>query len=380
MLLTVQGVRVTAIISAYNEADIIAQTVADLVRQGIAAYVIDDHSTDGTVDALGPLMTSGLVQVERSADPAGAGVFELARVLSRKEQLARELDSEWFLNHDADEFRESPWRHLDLRQGIELVDRLGYNAIDFAVLNFWPTHDGFDGRADIREEFRYFERGATFDRLQVRCWKKASDIDLQSSAGHDARFESRRVFPVRFLLRHFPIRGQGHGERKVFDERKPRFASGERDRGWHVQYDGLTAGHCFIRDPRDLEVFDPDTVRAQLQIEHRGVEELASRLASVGDLLAGAREEQAVAVRALRDQHAADLGRLTAEVAQANETTRELSAALQAVEGLFHNLENEYRALEKMSRDLERQLADMRQSWSWKLTAPLRTAWRRPTP
>jgi len=63
-----------------------------------------------------------------------------------------------------------------------------------------------------------------------------------------------------------------------------------------------------------------------------------------------------------------------------NETTRELSAALQAVEGLFHNLENEYRALEKMSRDLERQLADMRQSWSWKLTAPLRTAWRRPTP
>ena len=87
-----------------------------------------------------------------------------------------------------------------------------------------------------------------------------------------------------------------------------------------------------------------------------------------------------MAVRALRDQHAADLGRLTAEVAQANETTRELSAALQAVEGLFHNLENEYRALEKMSRDLERQLADMRQSWSWKLTAPLRTAWRRPTP
>ena len=373
MLLTVQGVRVTAIISAYNEADIIAQTVADLVRQGIAAHVIDDHSTDGTVQALGPLMTSGLVQVERSADPAGAGGFELARLLSRKEQLARELDAEWFLNHDADEFRESPWSHLNLRQGIELVDRLGYNAIDFAVLNFWPTHDGFDGRADIREEFRHFERGATFDRLQVRCWKKASDIDLQSSAGHDARFESRRVFPVRFLLRHFPIRSQGHGERKVFDERKPRFASGERDRGWHVQYDGLTEGHCFIRDPRDLEAFDPDTVRAQLQIEHRGVEELASRLASVGDLLAGAREEQAAAVRALRDQHATEVRRLTAEVAQQD-------AAYHAVEAKFRGLEEEYRALERMSRDLERQLADMKQSWSWKLTAPLRTAWRRPTP
>jgi chromosome segregation ATPase len=119
-----------------------------------------------------------------------------------------------------------------------------------------------------------------------------------------------------------------------------------------------------------LERYDADAVRARLQMEHRGVEELTARLAAVGDLLAAAREEQAAEVRALREQHAADLGRLTTE----------LTVALQAADDRFRTLENAYRALEGMSRNLERQLGDMRQSWSWKLTAPLRTAWRRPTP
>ena len=40
------GLHITAIIAAYNEADIIAQTVGDLVRQGIAAHVLDQHSTE----------------------------------------------------------------------------------------------------------------------------------------------------------------------------------------------------------------------------------------------------------------------------------------------------------------------------------------------
>ena len=42
------GPRITAIVAAFNEADIIRQTVGDLVEQGIAVHLIDDGSTDGT--------------------------------------------------------------------------------------------------------------------------------------------------------------------------------------------------------------------------------------------------------------------------------------------------------------------------------------------
>ena len=374
------GPRITAIVAAFNEADIIQQTVGDLVQQGIAVHVIDDGSTDGTAQALEPLLSSGLVRIERCPQPDGpgsaAGEFSLARILGRKEHLARELDVDWFVNHDADEFRESPWPHLNLRQGIELVDRLGYNAIDFAVLNFWPTHDRFDAKADIREVFQYFERGQDFNRVQVRCWKKAADIDLQSSGGHDARFASRRVFPLRFVMRHFPIRGQAHGRRKVFEERKPRFAGDERGRGWHVQYDGLDEGHRFTRDPDTLERYDPDAVRAQLQIEHRGVEALSSQLESLGLALAAEQSARADDVA----------GHLAARREQ-DRLHAELRVQFERLEQLYRDLERHGQALERERgallgsvADLERQLADIRQSWSWKATAPLRALGRQRTP
>ena len=57
--------------------------------------------------------------------------------------LAATLEANWFLHHDADEFRESPWPDLDLLGALERVDALGYSAIDFRVLNFRPTHDDF---------------------------------------------------------------------------------------------------------------------------------------------------------------------------------------------------------------------------------------------
>ena len=74
------------------------------------------------------------------------------------------------------------------------------------------VHDRFEPGGDIREAFPYYSEQAPYDRVQIRCWKKAPDVDLASSGGHEARFEGRRVFPLRFILRHYPIRGQAHGE------------------------------------------------------------------------------------------------------------------------------------------------------------------------
>jgi hypothetical protein len=268
--------RVTALMAAHNEEDIVGQVVRDLAEQGIGIYLLDHGSTDGTRGEVERAAGRALVGVER-LDVAG---FSLEAILERKAQLARELDASWFINQDADEFRESPWTDASLFEGIRRVDALGYNAIDFEVLNFWPTHDGFRKGDDVRAAFPLFERGGTFDRLQIRCWKKVDGpFDLLSSGGHEAAFAGRRVFPLRFLLRHYPIRGQAHGERKVFQERRPRFAASERQRGWHVQYDALQPGHRFLRDPKTLTAYDPHAVRVQLALHHRGIEELEATLA-----------------------------------------------------------------------------------------------------
>jgi hypothetical protein len=274
---------VIALLAAFNEEDIVGQVVENLIREGIQVYFIDNGSSDATVAAVEPFLGRGLIRIEtltsgENCEP-GDGRHPWRAILQRKEALARELEADWFIHHDADEFRESPWPGLNLRDAIQKVDRFGYNAIDFEVLNFWPTHDIYRRGDDVRESFRFYAPGEHFNRTQVKCWKNLGvAVDLATVGGHDVNFPDRKVFPLRFLLRHYPIRGQAHGERKVHAERLGRFPESEKSAGWHVQYDDLVSQPTFIRDPGTLVAYDPEAARLQLILRHRTVDALERQL------------------------------------------------------------------------------------------------------
>jgi hypothetical protein len=179
------------------------------------------------------------------------------------------------IHADADELRESPWPELSLKQAIWLVDRAGFNVIDFALFNFWPIDDQFSPQGDLREAFPYYEPGQGFDHAQLKCWKKQpGPVDLVSTGGHEIRFPERSICPVRFILRHYPVRSQAHAERKIFRERVPRFIPAEQERGWHVQYAGMAAGQRFVRTKEELVRFEPQRIRAELWERSRFVDVL----------------------------------------------------------------------------------------------------------
>jgi hypothetical protein len=280
-----------ALIAAFNEADIIGPVIADLIEQGVAVYLIDHVSTDATRRVAEPFLGRGLLGIEQFPQPGesaggdGDG-FPWRALLRRKETLAQELDADWFIHHDADEFRESPWDGVRLADAIARVDAAGYNAIDFEVVNFIPVNEDLPAGTDPRPHMRYCEPGRSWDKLQVKCWKRtAVRVDLVSSGGHDVRFPDRRVFPLRFLLRHYPIRGQKHGERKIFIERRPRISVAERELGWHIQYDHVVTGHNFLASPGQLEEYDPERMRLDMLIRHRGVEALETTLEVANETL-----------------------------------------------------------------------------------------------
>src|SRR5262249_28009319 len=314
---------------------------------------MDHHSTDGTVAAVEPYLGRGLVGIERfpgrsPAPGTDTTRFTLGAIMRRKEQLACELPADWFINHDADEFRDSPWAHLDLKGAIRAADRSGFNAIDFEVLNFRPTHDRFQPGYPVRDAFQFYERGQISNNAQIRCWKRAlGPVDLASTGGHEAIFAGRRVFPVRFILRHYPIRGQAHGERKVFQERLPRFDKDERLRGWHAHYDRFRQGQSFLRVPQTLTFYDPETVRFDLLLRHREVEELSQATAESRRTLDEALARVVALETELAEQHS--------EVARQREELRK-----QADE----------------HRQLLAQISQLHASRSWRWTAPLRAASR----
>ena len=255
--------KVIAIIAAFNEGDIIGKTLETLAADGIDSYLIDNHSTDDTVLEAQRWLGRGLVGIETFPPGAPSTEFAWAELLRRKEELAFSLEADWFIHHDADEIRQSPFPDLSLKAAIHYVDRTGYNCIDFRALVFPPTDDGFRQGDDPATYFQWFEDAASFDQVQRKCWKSAKTrVSLAQSGGHDVDFPQRLVFPVPFLLRHYPIRSQAHGVRKVLVERKPRYAADERERGWHVQYDQVQRPEqSFLRDPAALKEFDLDQYR-----------------------------------------------------------------------------------------------------------------------
>jgi len=279
---TTAPTRVVAIIAAYNEDDVIGQVIADLIEQKLSVFLLDHRSTDRTRAEAERFLGRGLIGIERFPDESGfperdGERFAWESLLRRKEELAVSLGFEWAMHVDADELRESPWRGVPLADAIGVVDRMGYNAIDFAVFHFRPTGAPFEAGTDLRRAFTHYDHPKSYDTLQIKCWKNVCRANLVDSGGHQAKFEGRRVFPIRFVLRHYPIRSQEHGVRKVFLERRPRFIESEHQR-WHLQYDDVTEDTSFVRPKSELREWDADVVRAELAIRHRGVEQLEAEL------------------------------------------------------------------------------------------------------
>jgi hypothetical protein len=275
--------RVVALLSSYNEGDIIGAVIGHLVEHGVEVYLLDNHSTDDTVEQASRWLGRGLIDIERFPsgdvpDRGDAGRFDWTAILMRKEALAQIIDADWFMHQDADEVRESPWHGLSLRDAIRWVDRLDYNCIDFRVFEFPPVDDGFRQGMDPCQYFTRHRPGKSHDQLQLKCWKAgAGSVSLTHYGGHDVQFDGRRPFPVQFLLRHYPVRSQAHGVRKVFDERKPRFTAEERAKTWHQQYDLVASrDHVFLADPEFLQPFDLERARLEVLLDHRTARDQAS--------------------------------------------------------------------------------------------------------
>jgi hypothetical protein len=266
--------RALAVMPAYNEGDVIGAAIGALVAEGVDVYLLDHRSTDDTVAAATPWLGRGLVGIERFPDESGPGfderngdVMVWRDILRRVEQVTGEVGADWYLFVNADEFRESPWPGVTLADALREVDELGFSAVNFELVNFRPTpQDAFVPGTDVREALRFYEEPGPYDLLQVKAWKgqPTGPVNLNHHGGHDVLFESKRVFPVPFVLRHYPIRSAEHGRRKVIAERLGRFAEEERAGGWHVQYDHYGDDADYLHDRADLTAWDGAGFRSRL--------------------------------------------------------------------------------------------------------------------
>lgn len=260
------GFRVVAIVTVYNEADIIVPLLEHLIGQGVGVYLIDNWSTDGTAELAHPYLERGLIGLEQFPPGGRPPVFDLRGLLVRIEAVSRTLDAAWIMHHDADEIRESPWPGVNLRDALYHVGRCGYNAINHAVLDFYPTDNAYQPGTDLAAHFTRYEIGQRPGHfLRINAWQNTgARVSLVPSGGHRVQFPGQRVYPFHFLLRHYSLRTEAQSIGKI-RQRRTQVPWLTRLVGWHRHYDALDASDAQMFAElcawarRELPDFDPAT-------------------------------------------------------------------------------------------------------------------------
>jgi hypothetical protein len=250
--------KVIAIIAVRNEEDIIKHTIKHLYNQGIDIYIIDNWSTDKTIQKIEGMIGKEILDIEKWPKNHPPEYFSLEGILKRKEVLAQELDADWFMHYDTDEFRESPWKNLTLREALWKVDQLGYNAVDFTYLNFRPTDNNYSENDNPLNYFKYSEFGDRAGHFKrINAWKKQNEnVDLHSYAGHKVNFPNQKVFPIKFLTRHYPFRSQAHAEKKIIKDRINRLDPEGLKKGWHTHYKNFNLKKDILKNKNRLIFFN----------------------------------------------------------------------------------------------------------------------------
>ena len=256
--------------STFNDGDVALEIVKKLLEDGMDVIVHDNWSDDGTFEQLAALaLTRDDLTVVRFPESGQSKYFELTALLRLKEEIAATYPGRWIIHHDSDEIRCSPWPDLSLRQGLYLVDLMGFTAVDFTVCGFRPVDDGFAPGQGLERHIHHFHFSTDpADFIQTKAWRQSSKaVGLVHTGGHDAYFPERRIFPYKFLLKHYPLRSPSQARRKIFIERKPRFAPEEREAGWHRHYDAFDKNDSFIWNAAELIDNEAPTTRFRFMVE-----------------------------------------------------------------------------------------------------------------
>lgn len=222
--------RAIAILATRNEELFIEICLKNLIAQGFEVYLMDNASTDRTVELAKKFLGKGLIEIENIPFNDEYRWYE---ILSRKEELAQELDADWFMHCDADEIHLPPSNFKTIITALSEVEKQGYNAINFDEFVFLPTSEAesFEGK-DYVKEMQYYYFFEPMPLRRVKLWKKQkSRVNLAESGGHVINFPNKKIYPENFILKHYILLSKEHAERKygkrVYNEKEV------KEKGWH---------------------------------------------------------------------------------------------------------------------------------------------------
>jgi glycosyltransferase involved in cell wall biosynthesis len=230
--------RIVAILASYNEARFIRACLDHYLQQGVEVYLIDNESTDDTVEIAQEYTGKNIIGIETISR---SGVYQWQKILLRKEEVADELDADWLMHADPDEIRVAPHSDQTLAQAIEQADQQGYNAVNFMEYTFLPVQDSDDhDNDDFQKTMRWYYPFSPRHPHRLNAWKRqprrwrglkpflrelirhhrlgVPSVDLHSSGGHVVDFPGIKPYPIDFKLKHYIVLSLAHAIKKYVEK------------------------------------------------------------------------------------------------------------------------------------------------------------------
>ena len=246
--------RALALLATFNEERFVRACIENLIRQGFEIYLIDNESTDRTVEIARAYLGHGLIHIESLPRQ---GMYRWERILRRKTEIARDCKHDWVMHVDADEMRLPPPPFGTIREAIAEVDANGYNAVNFVELCFVPTREEPDHEhPDFQSTMRWYYPLRPCAHHRLNLWKRGHvSVDLAGSGGHRVKFDGLRVWPTDFPMRHYLFLSAAHAKAKWVDRI---YDPDELERGWHRSRAELRAADIQLQSCRELRLYRSD--------------------------------------------------------------------------------------------------------------------------
>lgn len=245
--------RIIAILASYNEELYVRACFDNFIRQGVEIYLIDNESTDSTVEIARSYLGRGLIGVETFPR---RGVYQWEPILRRKEEISVELCADWYVHADMDEIRLPPRSGTTLSSALREADEAGFNAVNFRNFLFLPTAESPDHEhlnfPETMLWYRYMEPSYP---NQIKAWKKQPAVNLAQSGGHMVEFEGRKLYPIDFIMKHYQVLSLRHAIQKYAVKI---YAPEELRRGWHGWKATVKADELRLPFEREMRRFTSD--------------------------------------------------------------------------------------------------------------------------
>ena len=243
-------------VACRNEADLLHQHLPLWIAEGLELVIIDHSSCDATRTVAEAWLGRGVLTV-KSLD--WLGQFSLEQQLAAKEKAIQELDHDWVVHLDTDEWLHSPVEGETLQQALSRLAAAGANAVNFEEFVLLPLNQ------DKPAEHYYFFEPAR-QRL-IRAWERRCQFSNRRSGGHQLMQEGGvplLLAEENLVLRHRIVRNQADARSKYLNRR---FQAEEVQKGWHSNRLRLSSRQLSFPDAAELEQFTHPGQR-QLDRDH----------------------------------------------------------------------------------------------------------------